>query len=120
MSEPRFDGAVYDPFYDDTRLTKQIGRVYACMIDGSWRTLLEIAKETADPEISISAHLRHLRRPRFGAYVLEKRARRERCRRVYEYRLLRPANCPTCGTTKARCISIRSKGEIACCPDCKH
>ena len=65
----KFNGAVYDPDYDDARLTKQIGRVYDCMKDGKWRTLQEISNITGDPVASISAQLRHLRKERFGKYV---------------------------------------------------
>jgi len=83
----RFDGAVYDPQFDDARLDKQLGRVWSVVQDGRWRTLREIAQETHDPEASISAQLRHLRKPRFGAYIIEKRNRGDRARGLYEYRL---------------------------------
>jgi hypothetical protein len=58
------------------------------MSDGYWRTLDEIAHATGDPHASISAQLRHLRKPRFGAYVVEKRHRGAPARGLYEYRLL--------------------------------
>jgi hypothetical protein len=57
------------------------------MRDGQWRTLYEIAKATGDPETSTSAQLRHLRKPRFGGYVVEKR-RRTATAGTWEYRLL--------------------------------
>lgn len=85
---PRFDGAVYDPAEDDARLTRQIGRVYACMADGGWRTLREIAEATGDPEASVSAQLRHLRKARFGGHTIEKRPRGARAAGLYEYRLV--------------------------------
>jgi hypothetical protein len=86
-SSPRFDGSDYDPRFDDQRLKKQIGRVWACMSDGLWRTLAEIQAETGDPQASISAQLRHLRKPRFGGYVVNKRARGDRGRGLFEYQL---------------------------------
>jgi hypothetical protein len=68
----RFDGADYNRSRDDVRLTGQILRVWDCVCDGKWRTLKEIAQETGDPEASVSAQLRHLRKPRFGGYTVER------------------------------------------------
>jgi len=68
----RFDGADYNRTRDDARLTGQILRVWECMCDGKWRTLRDIAQETGDPEASVSAQLRHLRKPRFGNYTVER------------------------------------------------
>ena len=70
---PRFDGAVYEPERDDDRLRGQMDRIYAAVKDGRWRTLAEIAELTGDPQASISAQLRHLRKRRFGAYDVQKR-----------------------------------------------
>ena len=86
---PRFNGADYKPQYDDARLTGQLKRVWNCMIDGRWRTLREIADVTGDPESSISAQLRHLRKQRFGAHTVLKRNRGDRQHGLYEYVLLR-------------------------------
>lgn len=41
----------------------------------TWLTLDELAKLTHYPPASISAQLRHMRRPRFGAYEVVKRCR---------------------------------------------
>ena len=41
----------------------------------SWMTLAELARKTNFPEASISAQLRHLRKPAHGAYHVEKRRR---------------------------------------------
>lgn len=68
----RFDGDDYKRNRDDARLTGQILRVWECMSDGRWRTLREIANITGDPEASISAQLRHLRKPRFGGHTIER------------------------------------------------
>jgi hypothetical protein len=83
---PQFDGAVYDPALDHDRLSKQLGRVFDLMRDGGWRTLQEIADQTGDPHTSISAQLRHLRKPRFGGYQIDKR-RRTPTSGTWEYRL---------------------------------
>ena len=69
---PRFDGADYQPERDDPRLTTQLGRIKALMADGMWRTLPEMEMATGDPQASISAQLRHLRKPRFGSYLVDR------------------------------------------------
>jgi hypothetical protein len=60
----------------------------------AWLTLSELAKKTKFPEASISAQLRHLRKPEHGAYHVEKRRREweEALRtnakeKVWEYRV---------------------------------
>jgi hypothetical protein len=83
-----FDGPAYEPAADQARLTGQIRRVYAAMAGGAWRTLAEISAITGDPEASISAQLRHLRKDRFGACTVEKRSRGDRAIGLWEYRLL--------------------------------
>lgn len=62
----------------------------------TWLTLEELAKLTKYPPASISAQLRHLRKPRHGSFVVEKRRREadEVARQVlggpvWEYRLRR-------------------------------
>lgn len=74
-----FDGPAYDPELDQDRLAGQILRIFRLMADGLWRTLEEIHFETGDPQASISAQLRHLRKPRFGAHQVEKRRRGDPC-----------------------------------------
>jgi hypothetical protein len=88
----RFDGPAYNPETDDVRLTGQIKRVFETMEDGQWRTLGEIEAETGDPQASISAQLRHLRKPRFGSHVVEKRNRGDAEHGHFEYRLLPEAS----------------------------
>ena len=83
--ELRFDGADYNHARDNARLTGQLLRVWNCMNCGSWKTLRQISDETGDPESSISAQLRHLRKPRFGSYVVEREYVRDG---IYKYRLL--------------------------------
>lgn len=81
----RFNGPAYDPKLDRIRLTGQIKRIFDLMHDGVWRTLGEIEFFTHDPQASISAQLRHLRKPRFGGYVVLKRRRGEPVKGLWEY-----------------------------------
>lgn len=93
-TKPTFDGQVYDPLQDDKRLRSQLGRIFECMMDGRWRTLEDIRKATDQHEASISAQLRHLRKPRFGSYVVEKRAFGDRKTGCFQYRLLSANGSP--------------------------
>jgi len=85
--DPPFDGETYEAEHDHGRLTAQNLRVWQVMRDGRWRTLQEIAEQTGDPEASISARLRDLRKPRFGGHAVDRRSRGERSRGLFEYRL---------------------------------
>jgi hypothetical protein len=88
QTAPAFDGQVYDPLHDDDRMRHQLGQIFSVMMDGSWRTLAEISLATRQPEASVSAQLRHLRKPRFGSYVVEKRPLGARKAGCFQYRLL--------------------------------
>lgn len=55
--------------------------------DGGWMTLRELAELTNYGEASISAQLRHLRKERFGGYVVAKRHRGPACEGIWEYRI---------------------------------
>lgn len=68
----RFNGSDYVPSRDDARLEKQLDRVFNYMNDNEWHTLREIATATNDPESSVSAQIRHLRKERFGSHVISK------------------------------------------------
>ena len=77
------------------------GECAACSGDPgqAWLTLRELARLTKFGEASISAQLRHLRKPWHGAYVVEKRrregisrARPEQAGTLWEYRLRRPSS----------------------------
>jgi len=87
-NEYKYAGSDYVPALDNARLDTQLERVKASMLDAQWRTLAEIASITGDPPASISAQLRHLRKPKFGSWTVEKRSRGERSRGLFEYRLL--------------------------------
>ena len=62
---------------------------------GAWLTLHELASLTHYGEVSISAQLRHLRKPQFGGFVVQKRLRVGQVVRgteiayVWEYQLQR-------------------------------
>jgi len=68
----QFDGADYQPLRDDPRLNTQYKRIFRLMRDGVARTLSEIAKDTGDPEASVSAQLRHMRKERFGWHFVKR------------------------------------------------
>lgn len=115
-----FDGPEYVPERDNLRLSLQIARVWRVMSDGVWRTLEEISVRASrlrvdggiDPPASISAQLRHLRKPRFGEHTVRRRGRRG-SPSLFEYKLEpsehglldgqrdddRRDRCPTCGQT---------------------
>ncbi len=86
----RYAGSDYNPILDDTRLDNQMFKVFNLMKDGQWRTLREISTTINEPESSISAQLRHLKKPRFGGYVVIHRPKKDRSQGLYEYRLFPP------------------------------
>jgi hypothetical protein len=55
------------------------------MKDSQWRTLSGIADMTGDPEASVSAQLRHLRKERFGKHTVR---RRHLGSGLYEYQVI--------------------------------
>jgi len=85
---PHFNGPEYDPSVDYKRLTKQHDRIKFLMMDNQWRTLDEISKLTGDPQSSISAQLRHLRKRRFGSFIVERQPCGARETGLFEYRVL--------------------------------
>jgi hypothetical protein len=82
-----FNGSDYQPQLDFNRLNGQMNRIRNLMLDGQWRTLSEIQAITGDPAASVSAQLRHLRKPRFGSYIVTKRRRGEPSIGLFEYRV---------------------------------
>jgi hypothetical protein len=78
---------------------------------GAWLTLHELARLTHYGEASISAQLRHLRKPQYGSFAVEKRLRLGQVVRgteigwVWEYQLQRRIR-RTCARA-----SIRGYGE---------
>ena len=82
----RFEGPV-DAYLDFDRLCGQMKKIYALMIDGHWRSLADIENTTGEPQASISAQLRHLRKERFGSHIVDKQRRGETG--TWEYRVTR-------------------------------
>jgi hypothetical protein len=70
---PQFDGATFQPERDGERLTRQLDRVKELMLDGQWRSLPQIAALVGGSEAGVSARLRDLRKPRNGAYTVNRR-----------------------------------------------
>ena len=87
LPDAPFDGPAYDPALDHARLKGQIMRVFMVMRRGAWMTLGEIARVTGDPESSISAQLRHLRKEKFGSHQVDKRRRGNDKSGLWEYQL---------------------------------
>lgn len=84
-----FDGPTYDAETDEARLTGLLEQVFELMKDRKFRTLQEIKKQLCcnAGEASISARLRDLRKPRFGAHTVNRRRRGEASAGVFEYQL---------------------------------
>lgn len=80
---PLFDGPSVTAL-DAARLGRQLEAVRSLMLDGRWRSLAEIAEATGSPEASVSARLRDLRKPRNGAFSVD---RRRRTAGQWEYRV---------------------------------
>lgn len=83
--ELRFSGADYQPDRDYARLEGQAQRVFDLMRDRQWRTLEQIVEVTGDPHASVSAQLRHLRKPCNGGHNVTKRYVGSG---LYEYQLI--------------------------------
>lgn len=66
------EGGTFDHARDTDRLNRQARAVFNVMKDGKWRTLKTIALLTNEPEASVSARLRDLRKPRFGGHVVDR------------------------------------------------
>lgn len=70
---------------DVPRLMTQMEHIKAYLSTHQWHTLAEIEACTVYPQASISAQMRHLRKPKFGSYQI---AKRRRTPGTWEYRLL--------------------------------
>ena len=82
---PGFNGPDYVPELDHKRLTNQIDKIRNLMLSSEWLTLREISNKLDYSEASISAQLRHLRKSRFGSYIVSKRRRGDRSGGLFEY-----------------------------------
>ena len=96
MKRPRGSsyGPAYGAAYDRARLRTQTEIIRDVMLSAAecatWLTLREIELLTHFPQASISAQLRHLRKPAFGGWVVEKRRRGPAATGLWEYRVLPP------------------------------
>lgn len=88
QTEIDFEGPDYVREFDQSRLTGQILRVFNLMKDARWRTLGEIADMTGDPQASISAQLRHMRKEKWGLHTVDKRRRGDESVGLFEYKLI--------------------------------
>jgi len=113
------DGETYSPPRDRDRLNRQARLVYLAILDDRWHTLPELASVTGQPEASISARLRDLRKPRFGGHIVE---RRYAGNGLWEYRYAglsdapqvtaeNPTICENCGNDEASVT-------LALCSEC--
>ena len=84
LESQRFGGQTFEPERDGSRLQAQLRRVFHLMQDGQWRTLRQISAITGDPETSVSARLRDLRKRKFGGYAVRRRYME---RGLFAYRL---------------------------------
>lgn len=102
QTEMCFDGRTYKSEHDKARLSGQLLRVLEAMNDGEWRTLRELSDEADGSEASVSARLRDLRKPRFGAWTVDRRRRGEATRGIHEYRLRGTLGCHIVQTSPYR------------------
>lgn len=100
----RFNGEAYVPQVDQPRLAGQHEKLREFLLDrpGRWFTLAELGEALHEPPASLSAQLRHLRKPRFGHWHTPKRRRGEAARGLFEYTIL-PAEAPCAAGCPARC-----------------
>lgn len=84
---PHHDGETYEAVHDHVRLNAQTLRVWHVMKRGEWLTLRDISVRTGDPEASVSARLRDLRKSKFGGHVVE-RLRAEHESGLFFYRVV--------------------------------
>lgn len=94
-----YGGTTFEPRLDEARLNDQTIRIYRLMNDSQWRTLAEISAETHDPEASVSARLRDLRKDDFGAFVVNRR-RRTMYSGLWEYQLQPPGTLTPAAAAK--------------------
>ena len=83
---PLFYGSDYDPELDRKRLSGQMLRVFEYMRNEKWMTLYEISSSINEPESSVSAQMRNLRKDRNGNHTIEKQRRGQSG--TWEYKLI--------------------------------
>lgn len=83
----RFDGATYEAELDGAALSSLMDRVFHIMLRGAWVTTSKLVKQVGSDAASVSARIRDLRKPQFGAYRVEARRHPDKERRVWQYRM---------------------------------
>ena len=76
---PDFDGDDYVADRDNARLTNQIDKVRMYMENAGYLTVKQIAADLKQPEPSVSAQIRNLRKDRFGARTVNREYRGDGC-----------------------------------------
>lgn len=93
---------------------------------GSWLTLRELSQLTQFGEASISAQLRHLRKPKYGSYVVEKRVRRDAIVRdlehgaIWEYRLRRGVKVGARRSWTSKALPSNAVAAAISAPSCSY
>lgn len=82
----------YKTLQDQSRLNRQHEDIKALMLDGCWRTVQEISQILSYAENSVSAQLRHLRKPEFGGWLVYRRRRKDTS--LSEYQVKNPVKKP--------------------------
>lgn len=109
-----FSGPGYTRRLDQKRLTLQHERLRDLMLAvGGWWTLEGLAAETGYPQASISAQLRHLRKPQFGGYTVERRRGENEYSGLWLYRVLPPSTTPTAGQRRASVEIAELRTQVA-------
>jgi hypothetical protein len=91
---------------------------------GSWLTLRELSQLTQYGEASISAQLRHLRKARYGGYVVEKRVRPGAVVRdsehgaIWEYRLQRKISVGAQRSWTSKALPSNVATAVGLAPGC--
>jgi len=68
-------GPAFVEHIDGKRIKRQHEVIRDYMLRTGWKTLGEIERALGYPQASISAQLRHLRKPCFGNHIVQKRRR---------------------------------------------
>jgi hypothetical protein len=90
-----FDGITYEAEFDEHRLGIQHHAVWRVIQDGEWRIPEEVIATIVVhggrqyATAAITARIRDFRKPRFGGWTVERRARGDRHHGLFEYRVLR-------------------------------
>jgi len=109
-----FDGDTFSQRHDGARLGTLLEQVKDLMADGEWRTLEEIRDTLGrGSEASISARLRDLRKPKFGAHETDRRRCGDPADGLWEYRVFINPNPPSADqlttTTKTHWMKVAAE-----------